>query len=72
MNPTPSKSEPAGGDGLLFIIAFAIVAVVTVEAAFIAFASWWLLALVLLGAMGAAVGVVTAILRAMDDDGAST
>jgi hypothetical protein len=68
MNPTPSKSEPAGGDGLLFIIAFAIVAVVTVEAAFIAFASWWLMSLVLLFVVITAVGVATALVRLMDDD----
>jgi hypothetical protein len=65
---THTSRESAGGDGLLFLIATAIVCVVTAEALLIAFSSWWLLALVLLFAVCAAVGVATALVRLMDDD----
>jgi hypothetical protein len=63
-----SSTHPYGGDGLLFLVAMAVVVVVAAEGAFIAFSSWWLLGLVLLGAIGAAVGVVAALTRLMDDD----
>jgi hypothetical protein len=68
MDTKPKTHEPAGGDGLFFIIAFAIVAVVTIEAAFIAFASWWLMSLVLLLVVLAAIGVSAALVRLMTDD----
>jgi hypothetical protein len=55
-----------GGDALLFLIAMAVVVVVGAEAAFIAFSSWWLLGLVLAGAIAACVGVITALTRLMD------
>ncbi len=67
MTPEPRTYEPAGGDGLLFIIATAVVVVVASEAAFIAFASWWLMIGVLFGAIVATVGVSTALLRLMSD-----
>jgi hypothetical protein len=60
--------EPAGGDGLLFLIATTIVAVVTVEALFIAFSSWWLMTLVLLFAICAAIGICAALVRLIDHD----
>jgi hypothetical protein len=60
--------EPAGGDGLLFLIAMAVVAVVTVEGLFIAFASWWLMSLVVLFVIGAAICVAAALVRLIDDD----
>jgi hypothetical protein len=63
-----SSTHPYGGDGLLFLVAMAVVLVVAAEGAFIAFSSWWLLGLVLLGAIGAAVGVVAALTRLMDDE----
>ena len=63
MNTTPDTNEPAGGDGLLFLIAFAVISVVAAEAAFIAYSSWWLLAIVLLGAITATVGVIAALSR---------
>ena len=62
-----SSSHSYGGDGLLFLVAMAVVLVVAAEGAFIAFSSWWLLGLVLLGAIGAATGVVLALTRLMDD-----
>ena len=65
-----TSRHPYGGDGLLFLVAMAVVLVVAAEGAFIAFSSWWLLGLVLLGAIGAAVGVVTALTRLMDDEDA--
>jgi len=67
MPSEPRTYEPAGGDGLFFIIASAVIVVVAAEAAFIAFASWWLMIGVLFGAIVACVGVVTALLRLMSD-----
>jgi hypothetical protein len=63
---SPTSRESAGGDGLLFLIATAIVAVVAAEGLFIAFSSWWFMALVLLFAICAAVGVAVALVRLMD------
>jgi hypothetical protein len=68
MNPKPRTHEPAGGDGLFFIIAFAIVAVVAIESLFIAFSSWWLMSAVLLIVILAAIGVSAALVRLMEDD----
>jgi hypothetical protein len=68
MNTTPDTNEPAGGDGLLFLIAFAVISVVAAEAAFIAYSSWWLLAFVLLGAIVATVGVIAKLVSLMGDD----
>src|SRR4051812_48817278 len=59
--------EPAGGDGLFFIIATAIILVVGLEALFIAFTSWWLMGLVLALAVAAAIGVCSALVRLVDD-----
>jgi hypothetical protein len=67
MPSEPRTYEPAGGDGLFFIIATAVIVVVAAEAAFIAFASWWLMLGVLFGAIVACVAVVTALLRLMSD-----
>ena len=68
MTPKPRTHEPAGGDGLFFLIAAAIVAVVSIEALFIAFSSWWLLALVLVIVIAAAIGVSAALVRLIDHD----
>ena len=64
---TESHGHANGGDGLLFLIATAIILVVGAEAAFIAFSSWWLLGFVLVGAIGAAIGVVAALTRLLGD-----
>ena len=63
-----SSHEPAGGDGLLFLIAMAVIAVVSVEGLFIAFSSWWLMVLVLLLVICAAIGVSAALVRLIDHD----
>jgi hypothetical protein len=65
---SPTPRESAGGDGLLFLIAMAVVAVVAIEGLLIAFASWWFLALTLLLVIIAAVGVSAALVRLMDED----
>jgi hypothetical protein len=62
-----TSRHPYGGDGLLFLVAVSVILVVAAEGAFIAFSSWWLLGLVLVGAIGAAVGVVAALTHLMDD-----
>jgi hypothetical protein len=66
MTTEPRSHEPAGGDGLLFIIAMAIVAVVTLEGVFIAFPGWWLLGVVLAVVILAAAGVSASLVRLID------
>jgi hypothetical protein len=68
MTTETRKQEPAGGDGLLAIIAATIVVVVTVEALFLAFTSWWLMGLVLALVVAAAKGVSTALVQLIDHD----
>jgi hypothetical protein len=68
MTTQPRTNEPAGGDGLLLIIAATIVTVVTVEALFIAFTSWWLMGCVLVLVIAAAIGVCSALVRLIDED----
>jgi hypothetical protein len=63
-----TSRESAGGDGLLFGIAMAVVAVVAVEGLLIAFSSWWFMGLALVLVIGAAVGVSAALVRLMDAD----
>jgi phage tail tape-measure protein len=66
MTPDSRSHEPAGGDGLLFVIATAIVAVVALEGLLIAFSSWWLLGLTLAVVIAAAAGVSAALVRLID------
>src|SRR3954453_8984705 len=63
-----SSNTSAGGDGLLFLIAMAVVLVVSVEGLFIAFTSWWLMVLVLLLVIAAAIGVSAALVHLIDQD----
>src|SRR4051812_34900845 len=65
---TPSIPEPAGGDGLMFIIAAAVVVVVIGEAAFVAFPSMLLLPFVILGALLITAGVIYAALHTIEND----
>lgn len=68
-NDTPqSEREPrSGGTALLVIIAAATILTVTAEAAFIHWASWALLPLIVLAIVGVAAGVVAAVGRLVDD-----
>jgi len=68
MSPQTPKHQPSGGDGLLFTIAASVIAIVSLEAVFIAFPSWWLLSLVLVSVIIATGGVVLALLRTIDGD----
>jgi membrane protein implicated in regulation of membrane protease activity len=70
MTPKPNSSE-AGGTGMLLVIAFATVFVVSVEGVLIAFASWWLLPVTLLAVIVMALVVIGAVLRTIDDGGLS-
>lgn len=64
---TESRShEPAGGDGLLFLIAMAVIAVVSLDVVFIAYSSWWLLGVALAVVIVAAIGVCSALVRLID------
>jgi hypothetical protein len=65
---TPRSSEPAGGDGLLIVIAAAIVFVVIGEAAFVAYPSLWLMPLAVLGALVVTAGVIYAAMRTIEND----
>jgi hypothetical protein len=63
-----TSRESAGGDGLQFLISMAVVAVVATEGLLIAFASWWLMTLVVLFVIAAAIGVSAALVRLIDED----
>jgi cell division protein FtsW (lipid II flippase) len=52
----------------MFIISTAIILVVTLEAVFIAYTSWWLMGLVLVLVIAAAIGVCSALVRLIDHD----
>ena len=65
--PEISTPEPATGDGLMFLIAVAVVGVVFAEAVFVAFASWLVLPVMVLGVIVAAVAVIFALNRALGD-----
>src|SRR4051794_18680117 len=66
MTPESRPHEPAGGDALLFVIALAVVAVVTLEGALIAYSGWWLMGVTLAVVIAAAVGVCAALVRLID------
>lgn len=68
MSSKPRTHESAGGDGLFFLIAAAIVGVVSIEALFIAFSSWWLMSFVLLVVIAAAIGVSASLVHLIDHD----
>src|SRR3954447_18964621 len=68
MSPQTREAQPSGGDGLLFSIAASVVAIVSFEAVFLAYPSWWLLVLVLLSAILATCGIVFVLLRTIDGD----
>ncbi len=67
MNTSHTSPEERGGTGLLFVVSFATILIVAGEAAFIAFASWWLLPLVLLAVIAMAIVVIGAVIRTIDD-----
>ena len=64
---TPT-SESNAGDGLMALVAAAVIFIVALEAAFVAFASWLLLPLMLLGVIAAAFIVIFALTRVIDHD----
>jgi membrane protein implicated in regulation of membrane protease activity len=68
MTTEPRTTEPAGGDGLLFIISATIILVVGIESVFIAYNTWWLMGAVLVLVVVAAIGVCSALVRLIDDD----
>jgi hypothetical protein len=64
----PTETTSHSGDGLLALIAVAVIVVVAAEAVFIAYSSWWLLVFVLLGAITATGGVITALSKLIGKD----
>jgi hypothetical protein len=72
MNSKTSTTESAAGDGLMFLIAVAVVGIVFFEAVFVAFASWLLLPLMMLGVIVAAVLVIVALSRVIGNEPSSS
>src|SRR5262245_56315112 len=68
MSPRPNPSE-AGGTGLLLVVSFATMFVVSAECAFIALASWWLLPVIVLTVILIALVVIAAVVRTIDNGG---
>jgi hypothetical protein len=67
MSAETSSQNDAGGTGLLLVVSIATVLVVAVEGVFIAFASWWMLPLMMLGIVLMAGLVIGAVIRTIDD-----
>jgi hypothetical protein len=67
MNKHPTY-EPAGGDGLLMVVAIAVIAVVIGEAAFVAFPSLVMLPVAVFGALIITGLVIFAAMRTIDAD----
>lgn len=68
MSPQIRNSHSAAGDGYMALIATAVTVVVILEAAFIAYASWLLLPLIMLTVIAAAVIVIYGLVRVIDHD----
>jgi hypothetical protein len=64
----PQTYEPAGGDGLLMVVAVAVILVVIGEAVFVAFPSLVMLPFAVLGALVVTAGVLFATMRTIDAD----
>jgi hypothetical protein len=58
-----SAHEPVDGDGLLMVIAAAVIVVVLGEAAFVAAPALWALPIAVFGALVVTAGVIHATLR---------
>jgi fatty acid desaturase len=67
MTPESTSQNDAGGTGLLLVVSIATVLVVIAEGVFIAFASWWMLPLMMLGIVLMAGLVIGAVIRTIDD-----
>src|SRR3954467_11306033 len=67
MTTESTSSNDAGGTGLLLVVSIATILVVAVEGVFIAFASWWMLPLMMLGIVLMAGLVIGAVIRTIDD-----
>ena len=68
MTPETRTTESAAGDGLFALIATAVIAIVVAEGVFVAFASWLVLPVMLLGVIAAALIVIYGLVRVMDND----
>ena len=65
--PQIEREPRSGGTALLLIISAATIVTVAAEAAFIHWATWALLPLIVLAIVGVAAGVVAAVGRLVDD-----
>jgi hypothetical protein len=65
---TPTESRTGlGGTALLLVVSFATVVTVTAEAAFMHWATWALLPVIVLAIVAIAAGVVAAVGRLIDE-----
>src|SRR3954447_18690440 len=64
---TPTTESP-GGEGMLAVIATAVIGIVTLEAAFVAVGSWWMVPCLLLGVLLATGLVIFSVLHTIDSD----
>ncbi len=62
-----TSQTDAGGTGLLFVVSIATIIAVIAESVFIAFASWWMLPLMMLGIVVMAGLVIGAVIRTIGD-----
>jgi len=67
MTTQPISQADEGGTGLLLVVSIATILVVVAEGFFIAFASWWMLPLLILGIVLMVGLVIGAVMRTIDD-----
>ena len=68
MSPQTTRSESNAGDALMTLVAAAVIFIVGLEAAFGAFASGLLLPFIMLAVIAAAIVVIVALARVIDQD----
>jgi hypothetical protein len=68
MTTEPSQRSSSGGDALLTVVGITTIVVAGLEALFVPWATWTLLALLLVTLILAAIGVVWSVARLIDDD----
>jgi len=67
MTTEPISQADEGGTGLLLVVSIATILVVVAESFFIAFSSWWMLPLLILGIVLMVGLVIGAVMRTIDD-----
>lgn len=65
--PIPTDPPARGGDALLGVMAFAVIAGTAAIAGFCVIGSWWLLPVAMLALIGLAIGVAVALVQLMNE-----